>query len=199
MNDPRTVKKRRVAEPTLGFAHADDAASSGGFIPRPTTIAVSRESVGTSTYREVAKEILVLDVGSSAGSRIRLLLVAVAVACFATFDRLSTFAPLHLVAAGLGLALVVYATGPIGAGRTRMTVSRRALTSTRHPLALGRAKSFDLARIMALRIESKHDEIHVCVALAGPPETAVVAIVKTAHEAKFIVQEIETHLGRRPH
>ena len=196
MTNPNIVAKREVEQATLGFAHGEGASA---FIRKPTTITVSRESVGTSTYRDVAKEMLVLDVGSSAGSRIRLLLVAVAVGCFASFDRLSTFAPLHLVAAGLGLVLVVYATGPIGAGRTRITVSRRALTSTRHPLALGRAKSIDLARIRALRIESKHDENHVCVALAGPPDTAVVAIVKTAHEAKFIVQEIETYLGRRLH
>ncbi len=178
----------------------DEATPSAAtrLVRRPPTVTIRRAIVGTSSYRKASKEVLVLGVQLSAGSRAKLVLVAIAVACFVAFDRLSAFAPLHLFAAGLGLVLVVYATGPIGAGRTTITVSGEALTLKRHGFRLRREQSIDSSQIVRLVIEQKHDETHLCAALANA-STVLVAVVKTPNEAAFITQEIETYLGRSIH
>ena len=167
---------------------------SPDFVRRPHTITVHRADAGTVTYRDTSRDTLVIDARLPTSSAVRFLLVALAVVCFLAFGRLSVLAPLHLVVAGLGIALVIYATGPIGAGSTRLRLSDQTLIISRIPLSLGRKQTIDARSILRLSIDVTPAEVRLDAHLGD--SVVVLVVVASVAEAAFVAQEIETYLGR---
>lgn len=162
-------------------------------VRRPYTIQVHRSGAGAATYRDRASETVLIDAPIPGRWWVRVLLVLVAIACFLTFGHLPVIGSLQWVVVGAGVILVIYATGPISGGSTRISVDDRALAVWRRPF--GRKRSFDARRIVRLIVDARADQSHVIAELEG--STEVLATVTSPVEAHYIAQEVESSMGRR--
>ena len=164
-------------------------------VEKPPGIVVRRIPAVLSSYREVARDTVEISASIQPGARLLLILglpfvVILLVGILAQVRPSFGLAMMLFVLLG-GLTIVVE---HMFAGRLRLTIGSGKLKVSPFASAPGNRLELDLARIGSVFLESQSHRTRVCLELVDPPARKIVAVVRTAHEARFIAQEIDDQL-----